>query len=74
MAKAIREIDGKALLNRYANTLLAREGPPTLDKLLLPGFRSVSVAPTNSLQDLSSDHPWLRNEVSLSVVAKVIAY
>ena len=63
MAKAIREADGKALLHRYANTLLAREGQPAFDELQLPSFRCVSVVARDSLDGLSSDHPWLRNEV-----------
>lgn len=63
MAKAIREADGKALLHRYANKLLAREGQPAFDELRLPTFKCVSFVPGDSLEGLSSTHPWLRNEV-----------
>ena len=63
MAKAIREADGKALLHRYANTLLALEEQSPFVEFQLPAFRCASVLARDTLEGLSGDHPWLRNEV-----------
>lgn len=60
MAKAILEVDGKALLAKHFKSLISGCGAGR--NLVLPS-RSAPVKPDTDLDILVGDYPWLQTEV-----------
>ena len=68
MAKAVREVDGKAILVSYFNVLRANsENGTVVGKTLQFPLKSATVRPDTDFSKLIKEHPWLETEVRLMI-------
>ena len=65
MAKAIRELDGKELLHKYAEKLKSENGVEAQGEIRIP-FVCAPVSESTDFDLLVKTYPWLLTEVSRS--------